>query len=51
LERPLNLETIKAEAALGEMKLLKQTRLSVTSLTAAEFARLMELSGTQIGRY
>jgi predicted RNA-binding protein with PUA-like domain len=38
----------KADAALREMKLLKQTRLSVTPLAKAEFAHLLELAETKI---
>jgi predicted RNA-binding protein with PUA-like domain len=30
------------------MKLVKQSRLSVTPLTPVEFARLLELAGTRI---
>jgi len=48
LKTPVSLETIKADKALKEMKLVKQSRLSVTPLTAAEFARLLELGGTKI---
>jgi predicted RNA-binding protein with PUA-like domain len=44
--KPVTLETIKTEKALKEMKLLKQSRLSVTPLTPAEFNRLLELAGT-----
>jgi predicted RNA-binding protein with PUA-like domain len=48
LRNPVTLEAIKADRALKEMKLVKQSRLSVTSLTAAEFTRLLELSATKI---
>jgi predicted RNA-binding protein with PUA-like domain len=48
LKSPVTLEAIKADKALKEMKLLKQSRLSVTTLTPAEFARLMELAGTKV---
>jgi predicted RNA-binding protein with PUA-like domain len=48
LKIPVALATIKADAALREMKLLKQTRLSVTPLAKAEFAHLLELGGTKI---
>jgi predicted RNA-binding protein with PUA-like domain len=48
LARPVSLETIKSDQALREMPLVKQSRLSVTSLTDAQFQRLLNLSGTKI---
>ena len=48
LKNPVTLDAIKGEKALKEMKLLKQSRLSVTPLTAAEFERVMELAGTKV---
>jgi predicted RNA-binding protein with PUA-like domain len=48
LKTPVTLETIKADKAFKEMKLLKQSRLSVSPLTPAEFARLLELAGTRV---
>jgi predicted RNA-binding protein with PUA-like domain len=48
LKNPVPLETIKADPILKGMKLVKQSRLSVTPLTPAEFARLLELAGTKI---
>lgn len=48
LKNPVPLEAIKADKALKEMKLVKQSRLSVTPLTPVEFARLLELAGTRI---
>lgn len=48
LKKPVSLEVIKGEKALKEMKLVKQGRLSVSPLTAAEFARLMELAETRV---
>ena len=47
LKRPVTLEEIKATPALQEMKLLRQSRLSVLPLLAEEFALLLELSGTK----
>ena len=44
LNNPVSLETIKGDQVLKEMKLVKQSRLSVTPLTPAEFARLLELA-------
>ncbi len=46
LKSPVTLEAIKADKALKDMKLVRQSRLSVTPLTAVEFARLLELAGT-----
>ena len=48
LKNQVPLETIKADPILKGMKLVKQSRLSVTPLTPAEFARLLELAGTKI---
>ena len=47
LQHPVTLEAIKTESILKEMKLVRQSRLSVTPLTSAEFARLLELAGTK----
>jgi predicted RNA-binding protein with PUA-like domain len=47
LPKPVSLAVIKADPALREMRLLKQSRLSVTPLTPAEFGRLLELAGTK----
>jgi predicted RNA-binding protein with PUA-like domain len=45
LPQPVSLATIKAEPALAQMGLLRQSRLSVVPLTPAEFARIVELGG------
>ncbi len=45
LKQPVTLAAIKADKALSEMALLKQSRLSVTPLTATQFERLLELAG------
>jgi predicted RNA-binding protein with PUA-like domain len=42
---PVTLEQIKAEPALREMALLRQSRLSVMPLTAAEAKKLRQLGG------
>jgi predicted RNA-binding protein with PUA-like domain len=47
LAKPVTLEAIKADKILREMPLVKQSRLSVTPLNAAQFARLMELAETK----
>jgi predicted RNA-binding protein with PUA-like domain len=48
LKNPVPLETLKADQVLKEMKLVKQSRLSVTPLTPAEFNRLLELAATRL---
>lgn len=47
LETPVSLDTIKADPALAGLPFLHQSRLSVSPLTAAEFERLLTLSGTR----
>jgi predicted RNA-binding protein with PUA-like domain len=46
LKKPVTLEAIKADDILAEMSLVRQSRLSVTSLTKRQFERLLRLSGT-----
>lgn len=48
LASPVTLEQIKADAALKEMALVKQSRLSVMPVTAAQAERLLKLSGTKL---
>ncbi|MBM3848281.1 MAG: EVE domain-containing protein, partial [Verrucomicrobia bacterium] len=48
LKSPLSLETLKADAVLKEMPLIKQTRLSVTPLTPLQFERILALSQTKL---
>ena len=48
LKTPVTLEAIKGDAALQEMALLKQSRLSVTPLTPAEFRRILALGETKL---
>jgi len=48
LKRPVTLDQIKADKVLQNMKLVRQSRLSVTSVTDAEFERLLLLSETKI---
>jgi len=45
LENPVTLETIKADAVLKELPLVKQSRLSVTPLTKMQAERLLKLGG------
>jgi len=48
LKRPVTLDQIKADKVLQNMKLVRQSRLSVTPLSEAEFKRLLELAETKI---
>jgi predicted RNA-binding protein with PUA-like domain len=48
LKMPVSLEVIKADKLLREIPLVKQSRLSVTSLTASQFKRLLALAETEI---
>lgn len=43
LKNPVTLETIKTDAGLKDMPLVKQSRLSVTPLTKAQAERLLKL--------
>ena len=45
LPTPVALATIKQDAVLSGMALVKQSRLSVTPLTSAQAARLLKLAG------
>ena len=44
-KEPVTLATIKSEAKLAKIPLIKQSRLSVMPVTAAEFAHLQKLGG------
>ena len=46
LPRPVTLDEIKGDAALAEMVLVKNSRLSVQPVTEAEWRRIRELSET-----
>ena len=48
LKAPVTLEAIKADKALAEMPLLRQSRLSVMPLAAAQFKRVLKLGGTNL---
>jgi predicted RNA-binding protein with PUA-like domain len=48
LAKPVTLAQIKADKILREMTMAKQSRLSVSPVTAAQFERLLKLSGTKI---
>jgi len=47
LRKPVPLDALKADAALKEMKLLKQSRLSVSPVTRDQFNRILRLAETQ----
>ena len=47
LQQPVTLATIKADPVLKEMKLVRQSRLSVSPVTEAQFQRLLELAKTK----
>ncbi len=48
LARPVPLAVIKADGALREIPLVKQSRLSVMPLEPAAFQRILELGGTRL---
>lgn len=50
LEEPVGLQRIKAEPALGEIALVRQSRLSVVPLSREEFQRVLELGRTRLPR-
>lgn len=45
LKKPVSLEALKADKILKEMKLVKQSRLSVSPVTKEQFERILKLSG------
>jgi predicted RNA-binding protein with PUA-like domain len=47
LASPVTLATIKADPALKETPLVKQSRLSVMPLTTAEYQRILQLARTR----
>lgn len=48
LPRPVTLEAIKGDPELGEMVLVKRSRLSVQPVTAAEMERIVALGGGRL---
>ena len=46
LERPVTLAEIKAEASLKEMELLRQSRLSVAPVRAAEWKKVLKMAAS-----
>jgi predicted RNA-binding protein with PUA-like domain len=49
LNQPVTLEAIKADKMLKEMKLVRQSRLSVTPVSRAQFERVLKLGGASRG--
>lgn len=45
LANPVTLATMKAEPRLAELRMIRQSRLSVSPVTDAEWAVIMELAG------
>jgi predicted RNA-binding protein with PUA-like domain len=48
MSEPVTLAQIKAEPGLGEMALVRQTRLSVMPVTAAEWRTILKLGNTRL---
>ena len=48
LKKPVALEHMKSDPVLRDMALIKQTRLSVTPLTKAQFDKVLQLGETRI---
>ena len=46
LKKPVTLEQIKADAALREIALVRQSRLSVMPIEKAAYDRIVELAGS-----
>ena len=47
LKKPINLDALKADKILKDMKLVKISRLSVSPVTKEEYSRILELTGTK----
>ena len=45
LAKPVTLEAIKGESRLNGLEMLRQSRLSVTPVTAEEWAAILEMAG------
>jgi predicted RNA-binding protein with PUA-like domain len=48
LKEPVTLAAMKADKSLKDLKLLRQSRLSVSPVTKAEFERLLQLAATRV---
>jgi predicted RNA-binding protein with PUA-like domain len=44
LARPVTLKAIKAEPSLGQMELIRQSRLSVAPVRDGEWAKVLEMA-------
>ena len=47
LRKPVGLDAIKADKELADMKLVRQSRLSVTPVTREQFNRILKLAETE----
>lgn len=47
LSSPVSLATVKADPALAEIALIRQSRLSVMPVTAKEYQRILKLGGNK----
>ena len=47
LPKPVSLATIKSDKAFADMLLVRNSRLSVSPVSEAQFSRLMELAGSK----
>ena len=47
IKNPINLDALKTDKTLKDMKLVKISRLSVSPVTKEEYSRIMELTGTK----
>ena len=47
LKQSVTLDTLKTDAATKDMTFIRQSRLSVSPVTEAQFARILELGGTK----
>ena len=48
LAQPVTLEQIKTDKVLADLPLVKQSRLSVTPMSEAQFKRVLVLGGTKV---
>ena len=48
LAQPVTLEQIKTDKVLADLPLVKQSRLSVTPMSEAQFKRVLMLGGTKV---
>src|SRR5438045_1993435 len=48
LKKPVTLEAMKSDSVLNTIPLIRQSRLSVSPLTKAQFDRVLTLAGTKL---